>query len=87
MDLFSQPIDFSAAKLFSGQLQRLYALLKERPVTFEDCETLGIAGSAFPRRIKDLRDIYKVPIEISKKQYIRAFDGKKVNISQYKLAE
>ncbi len=87
MDLFTQPIDFSKSKLFTGQLQRLFELLKQRPVSCEDCEELGISGSAFSRRIKDLRDIYKVPITISKKQYTRKFDGKKVNISEYKIAQ
>ena len=72
---------------FGGQLKRLYDLLKQRPVTCEDAQTLGIAGSAYARRIKDLRDNYNIRISISKVKYKRIFDGKEVSISQYTLVK
>lgn len=71
--------------MFSDQRIRLLNLLKIRPVTCEDSAELGIAGSALPRRIKDLKDVLKLNIEIRKKEYVRKFDGKKVRISEYVL--
>lgn len=70
---------------FGGQMERLYNLMKMRPVTCQDAECLGIAGSAFARRIKDLKEKYGIPYLIEKVNYTRSFDGKNVKISQYKL--
>lgn len=70
---------------FGGQCKRLYELLKIRPVDCRDAERLGIAGSALPRRRKDLKDKYGIDTEIVKIIYTRVFDGKQVKISQYKL--
>jgi len=78
-------LNFCENRSFGGQLQRLYDLLKVRPVTAEDAQQLGIAGSAFPRRIKDLRDEYKVPIEKKTIPYVRKFDGRKSHLSQYSI--
>lgn len=82
IDFVNEPV-FTGT--FGGQLKRMYELLKLRPVTCEDAKELGIAGSGFSRRIKDLRDIYQVRISIDKIPYIRAFDNKQVYISQYTL--
>lgn len=70
---------------FGGQCKRLYELLKIRPVDCRDAEKLGIAGSAFARRCKDLRDKYGISVAIEKVDYTRVYDGKQVKISQYKL--
>lgn len=70
---------------FGGQLKRLHELLQLRAVTCQDAEFLGVAGSALPRRIKDLKDKYHVRIETTKIDYIRVYDGKLTKISQYKL--
>lgn len=70
---------------FGGQLARLYMLLQQRPVTCKDCSVLGIAGTALPRRIKDLKDKHNIQIQISKKEIVRVFDKKKVKISKYSL--
>ena len=80
-------LNFSSNKAFGAQLQRLYDLLLQRNVTCEDAETLGIAGSAFARRIKDLKDKYSLNIKINKVPYKRAFDGKVVEISEYELVK
>ncbi len=81
-------IDFEAQDPdFGGQLRRLYEELKKgAKITCEDCKRLGIAGSALPRRIKDLRDKHKQPIITEKVPYVRTYDGKVVKISQYSLA-
>lgn len=82
-------IPFPTAPVFTGsyggQLKRLHELLQLREVTCQDAAHLGVAGSALPRRIKDLKDKYHVRIEISKIDYIRLYDGKLTKISQYKL--
>lgn len=80
-------INFENNKAFGGQLKRLYNLLLQRKVTCEDAQTLGIAGSAFARRIKDLIDKYSLNIKINKVPYKRAFDGKIVEISEYELVK
>ena len=98
-DLFNQPsipahtsennqtqIDFAADLTFGGQLYRIYAELKAgKRLTCEDAPRLGVAGSGLARRMKDLRDIYFVPVNIGKRDYVRTFDGKRVKISEYYL--
>lgn len=71
----------------SSQIERLMDLLRQRPVTCEDTDLLGIAGSALPRRIKDARERYNVAIDIKKKEIVSAFSNKKVKISQYVLVK
>jgi hypothetical protein len=79
-------IQFQQNEDFGGQLLRLYRELKAGfKITCQDAQRLGIAGTALPRRIKDLRDIHKVPIKKEKVPYVRSFDGKEVRISQYSL--
>jgi len=81
-------IDFSNDKTFGGQLKRLYEFLNAgNKVTCEHARLLGIAGSAFARRIKDLRDKYKIAIQTEKVSYTREFDGKKVKLSQYEIVK
>lgn len=69
------------------QLFRLYGLLKKISVTCEDCSILGIAGSALPKRIQDLKRKYNMNIETTGKEIISKFSGKKVVISEYELTD
>lgn len=80
-------INFESNKSFGGQLERLHKLLLEKNVTCEDAPVVGIAGSAFARRIKDLKDKYGLNIKINKVAYTRSFDGKPVMLSQYELVK
>lgn len=71
---------------FGGQLKRLYdALCSGEKITCQDAERLGIAGTALPRRVKDLTDKYDIPVNKEKIDYVRSFDNKTVQISQYTL--
>lgn len=83
--MIQMQLHFSDNKSFGGQLSRLYELLCERKVTCEDAPSLGIAGSAFARRIKDLKSKYNLNIITRKVDYTRSFDGKVVKLSQYEL--
>lgn len=80
-------LNFESNKAFGAQLQRLYNLLLQRKVTCEDAKTLGIAGSAFARRIKDLKSIHHLNIQTGKVDYKRSFDGKVVKLSEYELVK
>lgn len=80
-------INYTDPSFSSESLKRLVALIRIRPVTNNDASLVGIAGSAFARRIKDLKDIYHMNIETRKKLYTRKFDGKAVKISEYVLHE
>jgi len=64
---------------------RLFMLLKRRKVSCLDCKELGIAGSALPRRKKDLEKRYGCKINIEPKKIRSKFTGKMITISQYKL--
>jgi len=77
-------IDFSKSP--NGyQLKSLCDYLKAgNEVTCNEHYKFDIAASALPRRIKDLRDIYFVPIKTEKKSVTRK-DGKVVWISVYKI--